>query len=225
MVDLGCPIEGASGAGSEVSPVVVDTFAELKEALRYKGDLHILVENGTYIECTDTVTPLDTKTLTVNGTLHGEKTIVHSWGYDKVLVLRGNGTIHSEKGYAIKHNNSSYASMAETTIQGNLTFISDESDAVHAYASRLIIEGGTFRTNSEGKSSLYLLEENGYAAVANLAGGSFPNGINIDKRVALKEGYAYQYADGTLSYTLQKNVPVDVVNPNYDFGLGFYQCD
>ena len=94
-----CPIPGATGAGTEADPVVVDTVEELTAALEYNGDLHILVE-------TDLSTTVDyafvyskgNKVLTLNSTLDIKQNNADSAIYipgGGSLTLKGNGTLQS----------------------------------------------------------------------------------------------------------------------------------
>ena len=39
-----CPVEGATGTGTEADPIVVDTYEELKAAMELEDAIYVLVE-------------------------------------------------------------------------------------------------------------------------------------------------------------------------------------
>ena len=111
-----CPIEGATGTGTEADPIIVDTYAELKAAMELIGETYVLVEEETYIEIIDTIKSNQTsfnptKVLTVNGTLHGENDLLY---LKTPTIIQGNGKIHSDSGYCMRTE-------YDVTIKGNIT--------------------------------------------------------------------------------------------------------
>ena len=114
-----CPIEGATGTGTEADPIIVDTFAELKAALTYSDELYVQVD--TDINCTESTRVKGSKTLTVNGALYGSKTLFVCYNGGRVnFVLKGTGTLRTENNYAVEIQNDN-----KVTICENLTLISE----------------------------------------------------------------------------------------------------
>ena len=71
-----CPIEGATGTGTEADPIIVDTFSELKNALEYAGDVYVAVTKD--ITCTETIFIPNNgkKTLLIDNTLTSNEVIL-----------------------------------------------------------------------------------------------------------------------------------------------------
>ena len=201
--DPNCPIEGATGAGTEADPIIVDTFAELKAALKYDGELFVQVDG--YIECFEIIEPDADKTLTVNGTLHREYGVFEVWNDN--FVLQGNGKIISERGSCLDNVSSN------TKIKGNLEIHSEGIGAKPTISTsgdeKLIISGGTISNLYQDSLSI------GLSANVVLKEGKFTNGITTAREweePTLFAGSFYRYEDGVLSRTFQYGVPVEIVN-------------
>ena len=113
-----CPVEGATGTGTEADPIIVDTYEELKAALALQGPVYVYVGEDTTIECTETISTnyymsTSSATLTVDGTLHGNNNVLHLPDDPGHFTLKGTGKILSDDGYCV-------TSSMRTTIEGDL---------------------------------------------------------------------------------------------------------
>lgn len=217
-----CPIEGATGMGTEEDPIIVDTYEELKAAMWLDDEIFVLVEEGTYIEVPECIESIDNeklKVLTVNGTLSGEESLLR---FKSPTIIQGNGKIHCSNSYCIVVGVSD-----ETTIKGDLTFESDHNngDITHiigvSSSGTLVIEGGTFISTVGLPTSFAKATEQSLSrGRVFFKGGYFPQGIGFDyHEYFLEDGCLYIYDNGTISTKLTEGTPVEALSVN-DF-LGF----
>lgn len=236
-----CPIEGATGTGTEEDPIIVDTYEELKAALiKDNKEWHIRVDNniictGSYLDDgyresylyeKATMLVLGEKTLIVNGTIEsteaGMTTMFLSTDAD--LTIKGSGKIKSN-GMCI--DSTFYQDSANSFIvEGSVTFEGNNNETFTSIGNKLtgiinimcvypiLVDGGIFINKNNESNTIFDGDK------ATLKGGSFPNGLSVSDTVSLQHGYMYSYADGTNSLELlDKDCAVEVVPNGYTLGF------
>ncbi len=171
-----CPITGATGAGTEADPIIVDTFEEFKAALQFNGDLtvrvnqdikeNITIDNGYAAGDTAITIPAKTKKhLTLDATVDIKAVDKEGNMYSLIdvqgeLILDGSGTLVG----GFNANNFFNAilfiqSPGVVTINENpklkvYSNISTYGRAIMNYTGKLTINGGSFEAENASSRNI-----------------------------------------------------------------------
>lgn len=189
-----CPIEGATGAGTETDPVVVDNYNELIKALNYGGTLYILAKSfdtsHLNIEGTSIIAPITTKKVLILEQNLEIKRLDAAASLFKVAD-GGDFTITADSHRTIKYTYTVVEAChanAKVTLDGAMelqTTHNDKSD-VYSYALRCYT-GKTFISNAVLSSAQF---SNNAATIKN---------IKVTGNVSLK-GTAFTLRNGSIGY-------------------------
>ncbi|MBE6786224.1 MAG: hypothetical protein E7538_08355 [Ruminococcaceae bacterium] len=204
-----CPIEGATGTGTEADPVVVDNTTELQKALEYNGTLYIDAKFSTSSSYMDIELPFA------------------EISSKKVLNFKNN--------IEIKYTGSSKGSLFSVKNGGDLTIIADDTRKVKFNYTILELAGSTAKATLKGDLNFETTTNDGtgnFALVAHqgrvlldgrylkISSASLQNGAAVLKngqikgKVALK-GKAFNLYRGSVGFLNDKDTAFTEVP---DFG-------
>ena len=189
-----CPIEGATGAGTEADPVVVDNYDELLKALNYGGTLYILAKSFASarlnMEGTSIIAPITTKKVLILEQNLEFKRLDAAESLFKVAD-GGDFTITADSHRTIKYTYTVVEAChanAKVTLDGAIelqTTHNDKAD-IYSYALRCYT-GKTFISNAVLSSAQF---SNNAATIKN---------IRVTGNVSLK-GTAFTVWPGSIGY-------------------------
>ena len=189
-----CPIDGATGAGTEADPVVVDNYNELIKALNYGGTLYILAKSFDTsrldIQGTAMIAPITTKKVLILDQNLEIKRLDAAASLFKVAD-GGDFTITADSHRTIKYTYTVVEAChanAKVTLDGAIelqTTNNDKTD-VYSYALRCYT-GKTFISNAVLSSAQF---SNNAATIKN---------VSVSGNVSLK-GIAFTLQNGSIGY-------------------------
>ena len=196
-------IEGTTGAGTKSDPVIVDTFAELKAALQYVGDLYIRMDEfkpslegltyetlkeGTHYTNNESAIKVPanyTKHLELNADVDCRATETEKALYSFItnvgkLYITGTGSLRVSFN-ATAYSNAIIYNMAPGMVQidDNVTFDATQKSiqchgyAVINYSGTLNITGGIFKGENSGPTSSRIAAVSADMGTTNISGGTF----------------------------------------------------
>ena len=198
-----CPIEGATGAGTETDPVIVDNALELKKALEYSGTLYIVLNkiSGSYVALSEADSFADVsskKVLTLNANVEFRQlnpALSHKISLIRVLN-GGDLTITADSHRTIKYTYTvveAYQANAKVTLKGGVVLETTHNDKADVYSYALRCHtGNTFIENAELSSAQFV---NNAATIKN---------VKVTGNVALK-GTAFTVWPGSIGYLGDKD--------------------